>query len=83
MLIADYDKQNHVEVDKDRVQKRIAEIAAVYEKPEEVVRWLSSNERRSGIEAQIMEDQIMDKLMEGVPLTEKIMSYSELKGIRT
>ena len=82
LLIAEYAKKANLKVDSDRVKQRIEEIAAVYENPKEVVEWLSSDERRSGIEAQVMEDQVLDKLIEGIPATEKNISYAELKGIR-
>lgn len=82
LLIAEYAKQESLKTDKDRVQKRIQEIALAYENPQEVVTYLSSGERRVGVEAQVMEDQVLDKLIEGVPVTEKKMSYAELKGIR-
>jgi trigger factor len=82
MLIAEYAKQNHISVDKDRVLQRIQEIASSYEHPQEVVEWLSTKDRLAGIEAQVMEDQVMDKLIEGIPVTETSMSYADLKGIR-
>lgn len=82
ILIAEYAKQANLKADEGRVQQRIQEIAAAYENPQEVVAWLSSNERRGGIESQVMEDQVMDTLMEGIPTTDKKMSYAELKGIR-
>jgi trigger factor len=82
LLIAEFAKQKDVKVNKDRVNARIREIASVYEKPDEVVEWLSSGERLGGIEAQVMEDQVLDKLMEGTPIKEKKISYAELKGIR-
>jgi trigger factor len=82
LLIAEYAKQAQLIVDKARVHKRIGEIASVYEKPQEVVNYLANGEQRAGIEAQIMEEQVLEKLMEGIPLTEKTISYAELKGIR-
>lgn len=81
LLIAEYAKQQQLKADRNRVMARIQEIALAYESPKEVIEWLSSDERRAGIEAQVMEDQVMDKLMEGVTVTEKPMSYSELKGL--
>ncbi len=81
LLIAAYAKQSDIKADKERVQKRIQEIAAAYEHPQEVIAWLSSSERRSGIEAQVLEDQVIDKLLEGIVVIEKTMSYAELKGI--
>lgn len=82
LLIAEYAKQNEIKVDETRVTKRILEIAAVYENPAEVAQYLSSDERRSGVEGQVLEDQVMDKLMEGVSVVTKSISYAELKGIR-
>ena len=70
LLIAEYAKQHDIKPDSERVNQRIQEIASVYENPKEVVEWLSADERRSGIEAQVMEDQVMEKLMEGVKVTE-------------
>jgi trigger factor len=82
LLIAEYAKQAELKVDKNRVLERIKEIASAYESPQEVMNWLSSEERLAGIEAQVMEDQVMDKLIEGVPVTDKSVGYAELKGIR-
>ena len=82
LLIAEIAKQSNLKADKERIQQRIIEIALAYENPQEVVEWLSADERRSGIEAQVLEDQVLDKLMQGVTVTEKAMSYAELKGIR-
>jgi len=82
LLISAFAKQTALSADPKQVQQRIAEIAAVYENPQEVIGWLSSEERLKGIEAQVLEDQVMDKLMEGVPVTTKAMNYAELKGIR-
>lgn len=81
LLISEYAKQMQMKADKDRVATRIQEIASVYESPQEVINWLSTDEQRANIEAQVMEDQVMDKLMDGIPLIEKSISYAELKGI--
>lgn len=82
ILISEYAKLKHITADKNRVLDRIKEIAAVYENPKEVVQWLSTEDRLAGIEAQVLEDQILDHLMQGIPVTEKNMTYAELKGIR-
>lgn len=82
LLIAEFARKHSIKPDAARVDARIQEIAAAYENPKEVVEWLSSQERKGGIEAQVMEDQVLDKLMEGVTVSDKTMSYAELKGIR-
>ncbi len=83
LLINAFAKKHDIKIDNERVNTRIQEIASSYESPSEVIEWLSSGERLAGIEAQVIEDQVLDKLMEGIAVTEKNMSYAELKGIRT
>jgi trigger factor len=82
LLVNAYVKHNNIKVNKELVFERIRDIAASYDDPQQVVKWLSSEERLSGIEAQVLEDQVLNQLVEGLPVTEKIMSYAELKGIR-
>lgn len=82
LLIAEYAKKANLRPETARVLARIQEIAAAYENPQEVITYLSAEERKSGIEAQVMEDQVMDSLIKDIPVVEKTMSYAELKGIR-
>jgi trigger factor len=82
LLVAEYAKQQNLKPDQTLVEERIREISEVYESPKEVADWLSSKEQRRNIEAQVLEDQVIAKLTEGVPVKERMMSYSELKGIR-
>lgn len=82
LLVSEYAKKHELKADDARVQARIKEIAAAYEHPQEVIAWLSADERRQGIEAQILEDQVLDKLIAGTPTQIKKISYAELKGIR-
>lgn len=81
LLISEYAKQNQIKVDESRVLTRIQEIAQVYENPQEVLKWLSSRERLAGIEAQVLEDQVLEKLLENIPSTEKTANYADLKGL--
>lgn len=82
LIVAEYAKAAAIKADKARVTARISEIASAYENPAEVVEWLSAGERRGNIEAQVMEDQVLEKLMEGISIEEKVMPYADLKGIR-
>ncbi|MBA3660400.1 MAG: trigger factor [Gammaproteobacteria bacterium] len=81
ILIAAYAKIANIQPDTAKVVKRMQEIAASYEKPQEVMEWLSNKERRNGIESQVLEDQVLEKLMDGITLTEKTMTYAALRGI--
>ncbi|HEX4044558.1 MAG TPA: trigger factor [Gammaproteobacteria bacterium] len=82
ILLSAYVKQKDLKVDEGRVQKRINDIALAYENPQEVVGWLSAKERRGNIEGQVIEDQIIDLLTDGIPVVEKKMTYAELKGTK-
>jgi trigger factor len=82
LLIAEYVKQHSLKPDQALVDGRIREISEVYENPKEVAEWLSTKEQRHNIEAQVLEDQVIAKLTDGIPVIDKTMSYAELKGIR-
>lgn len=81
LLLSEYAKQSHLQVDNARLVKRIQEIASSYEHPKQVIDWLSSTENRKNIEAQVMEELVIEKLMEGLSVKEKEMSYADIKGI--
>lgn len=82
LLIAEYAKKADMKADTSRVEKRIHEIASAYQSPKEVIEYLSAKERRAGIEAQVLEDMVLEKIIEGLPTVEKAISYAELKGIQ-
>jgi len=82
LLVSEYAKKHNLKADDALIKDRIKEIASAYEHPQEVIAWLSANERRQGIEAQILEEQALDKLTQGISNTVKKISYAELKGIR-
>jgi trigger factor len=61
LLMAEVVRTNEVSADKDRVRAFIDEMAAAYEKPEEVVNWYYSNPQRlAEAEMAVMEEQIVE-----------------------
>jgi trigger factor len=79
LLISEYVKQHKITPDQARVQSQLTQIAAAYENPAEVVQWYTSDKRRlAEIEAFILEEQVMDKLLEGVTVAEKTLGYQDL-----
>jgi trigger factor len=80
LLISAFAKHANLKIDKDLVKARIKEIASSYENPAEVAKWLLTKERIGDIESQVLEDQVLDKLLESISVTEKPMSYNELIG---
>lgn len=82
LLVAEIVKKEQLVADNNKVAERIQEIANSYEKPEEVIQWLSANkENLTNIQAQVMEDQVINKLIEKAAIVEKPMSYAELKDL--
>lgn len=68
-----------LKVDPDRMEKRLAELAAAYETPHEMVRWYQDNPKAmEDIRMQLLEDEIVDKLLEGVRVTEKQLSCTDI-----
>lgn len=82
LLLAEIIKKHDLKVDQNLVDARVNEIAALYQDSAEVIKWLSSKEQRQGIESQVLEDQVIEKLMENLNVIQKEMSYAELKGIQ-
>lgn len=82
LLVAKLVKQLNVLPDKERIQAQINALAAVYENPADVANWYATNKKaKAEVEMQVLEEQLVDKLLENVQVTEKMLSYSEL--IRT
>lgn len=79
LLIGEYVKQHKISPDKDRVHAHITKMAAAYEDPKEVIKWYASDRRRlAEVEMLILEDQVVEKLLEGVTVIEKKLSYADL-----
>lgn len=82
LLLAELIKKYDLKVDQSLVEKRVSEIASLYQDSAEVIKWLTSDEQRQGIESQVLEDQVIAKLMENLNVIRKEMGYAELKGIQ-
>ena len=65
VLVTAIVKQNHIQIDPDRVRETIETIAASYEKPEEVVQWYYGNQEMLGnIQSAVIEEQVIDWVLE-------------------
>lgn len=84
LLVGELIKQHSLAPDQGRIQSFIQAHASAYEKPEQVIEWYSSDKRRlKEVEMQVLEEQVVEKLLEGVQVTEKVLSYEEfVKTVR-
>lgn len=79
LLVAKMVKQYNILPNKERIQAHIEHLASVYENPAEVVNWYANNKKaKAEVEMQVLEEQLVEKLLENVEVTEKMMSYNEL-----
>lgn len=79
ILISSAIKQYHLSLDHERVDARIHELVSMYEQPEEVKQWYKTNKRaRAEMDMQILEEQLIEKLLENVAVIEKKIQYNEL-----
>ncbi len=70
--------KNEIKADADKVKARVEEIAEQYEKPEEVVSWVYSNPQQlQQIEGAVLEEQVVDLVLEGAKVEEKVMAYQD------
>lgn len=71
LLVAELVKINEIKPDKARLDEEIKVIASTYEQPEAVEQaYRDRQELRQGIEATVMENQVVDVLMEQVKVKE-------------
>ena len=70
---------NNLTIDQKRVRSLVEELAASYERPEEVVRWYYAEPKRlREIENVVMEDQVVDLVLDKAKVSEENLAFQEL-----
>jgi trigger factor len=81
LLIQELIKEHKIKLDQARVEQRIRELAAPYEKPEEAAQFYRSNRGMlSQVEAAVLEDQVVDLLLAQVNVRERPVTFREFMG---
>lgn len=79
LLFAEIIKQNDIQVDNNRVHEQIMRIASSFQEPQAIIGMIQKQpEILNGIRSQVMEEQVVDKLLEQVKYTEKTAQYSDV-----
>lgn len=79
LIIGEVIKSAELKVDADRVRGLIEEVAESYETPSEVVNWYYNNrEQLQQVEAVVLEDQVVDKILADAQVSDKAVGYEEL-----
>ncbi len=78
LIVSEFVKQKDLRPDAARVQAHITKLATAYENPAEVIKWYTSDKRRlAEIEMMILEEQVIEKLLENVTVTDKEVTYGD------
>ena len=81
LVVAELVRANELQAKPEQLKAHIEELAASYEKPDEVVRWYLGDNRRMGeIEAVVVENNVTDFVLGKAKVTEKTISFEDLMG---
>jgi trigger factor len=79
LVVAELVMSNELQVKPEQLKAHIDEMAASYEKPEDVVRWyLSDNQRLADVEAVVIENNVTDFILSKAKVSDKAISFDEL-----
>jgi len=81
LLVGELIKLESVELDKDRVEKTLQEMAAGYEDPQQVIEYYTKDKQaKASLEGMVLEDQVVDLILDKAKVSEKATSFDELLG---
>ena len=81
MLIQELLKEHKIKLDQARVEQRIKELAAPYEKPDEAAQFYRSDRgMMAQVEASVLEDQVVDFLLSRSACTTKSLGFKDFMG---
>ncbi len=79
LVVAELVRANNLQAKTEQIKSHIEELAASYEKPEEVMRWYyGDNNRLAEVEAIVIENNVTDFVMSQAKITEKAVTFDEL-----
>ena len=79
LVVAELVRSNELQAKPEQLKAHIEELAASYEKPQDMVRWyLSDNRRMAEVEAVVIENNVTDFVLSKAKVTEKSVSFDEL-----
>lgn len=79
LLVSEVVSKESIKADKDRVKEMVESLAATYEDPQSVINYYFGNEQLlQGVEAAVLEEQVVEKLLESAKVEEKQVAYKDL-----
>ena len=81
LVVAEVVRDHELHAKPEQIRAHIEELAASYERPEDVVRWYyGDNQRLAEVEAVVIEANVAEFVMSKAKITEKAISFEELMG---
>ncbi len=79
LVVAELVRANNLQAKTEQIKSHIEELAASYEKPEDVMRWYyGDNNRLAEVEAIVIENNVTDFVMAQAKISEKAVTFDEL-----
>jgi len=81
LVVAELVRANELQAKPEQIRAHVEELAASYEKPQDVVRWYYSDNRRlAEVEAVVIENNVTEFVLSKAQVKEKQVSFDELMG---
>jgi len=81
LVVAELVRANELHATSEQIKAHIDELAASYEKPAEVVRWYTGDNRRMAeVEAIVIENNVTEFVLSKAKINQKSISFDELMG---
>ncbi len=79
LVVAELVRANSLQAKPEQIKAHVDELASSYEKPQDVVHWYySDNRRMSEVEAVVIENNVTDYVLGKVKVSEKSIGFDEL-----
>lgn len=79
IIFSQWVEENQIKLDDEKVRQRVEEIASGYHQPQEIINWYYSNKDfLSEIEANVLEDQALDKILEIIEVIDKPTPFEDI-----
>ena len=79
LVVAELVRSNNLQAKPEQLKAHIEELSASYEKPQDVVKWyLSDNRRMAEVEGVVIENNVTDYVLSKAKVVEKEVSFDEL-----
>lgn len=79
LLFGEFARQNGIEIDADRVQAKLEEVAETYENPAQIMEIYRNDENlMDQLQNMALEEQVVDTILEKANVTSKSMAFKEV-----